>query len=470
MVYNMGKKYDYIVVGSGPAGHSSAITAAKMGLKTALVEQSAEMLGGVCLNEGCIPAKALYSSARLLLKARKDPAVFGPVKEPSADTISEMVSKSMRASDELKRGLRSHLEKLGIEFIEARAMFVDGGRLSLDASGNGGSVYESRNILIATGSCPRVLPRVSFDGKRVISSSEAVRLNYIPQKTLIIGAGAVGVEFACFFASMGSKVTLIEKESAVLPAEDKDLSSAMRIILKKKGVSIFTSCSLERISVNDDKVSVRFSSPVGETAEDHDTVIVSIGRVPSTSGMGLEKAGVSVDDNGYIPVDASMRTNIPGIYAAGDVVPGPMLAHVAQVEGEQAAFAAAGKDPEPIDYTSIPNAVYTDIQAASVGFTQERAESMGAGIVTGKSFFKANGKAVASGESEGFVKIVADGSTRSVLGAHIVGAAATEMIHEFALARRKGLTVDDIAMTVHAHPTFSESASLAAKEILFKLG
>ena len=466
----MNKRYDYLVVGSGPAGHVSAITAAKLGLKTAILEKDIEMLGGVCLNEGCIPAKSLYSAAYYFGAVKKYPGILGPGSGAGGTVIKEMTAKSRLASDTLKRGLSAHLKKLGVDVIEGSAEFETSSELKVIPRAGKSYTLAAGKILIATGSTPRPLTGTPFDGKRIISSTAAVKLDIVPEKVLIVGAGAIGVEFASFFSTMGSEVTLLETENEILPSEDRDISSAMRNVLKKMGVRIFTSSSVKEICVKGDKVFSGILVGEGEIEEgEYDIVLVSVGRVPRTKGIGLEKVGVKLGEKGFIPVDGEMRTNVDGIYAAGDVVSSPMLAHIAQAEGELAAFSAVGKPLRPIDYSSVPNAVYSAVQCSSVGVTEKQAERAGAKIVTGKSFFKANGKAVAAGEDDGFVKVIVDAGSRAVLGAHIVGHLATEMIHEFAIARRMGLTIDDIAWTVHAHPTFSESAALVAKEIFFKL-
>ncbi|MFA6636310.1 MAG: dihydrolipoyl dehydrogenase [Candidatus Omnitrophota bacterium] len=464
----MDKKYDYIVIGSGPAGHISAITAAKLGLRAAIIEKDLGMMGGVCLNEGCIPAKSLYASAHLFGAVKDLAGTIGTWPHPN-EALSEMIVKSTVASETLKRGLLSHLRKLGVDILEASAEFEDRSRLTITAPQGKKTRVGAEKILIATGSVPRSLDTIPFDGQSVISSSQAIKLSTVPENILIIGAGAIGVEFASFFSTMGSSVTLVESETEILHAEDRDVSASMRNMLKKMGVKVFTSAAVGPVTGKRGKVFAITSQKADGTVEgEYDIVLVSVGRIPSTSDLKIARTGIIPDDKGYIPVNGEMQTNIKGLYAAGDVVPGPMLAHVAQAEGELAAFSAAGRAAKPLDYSSIPNAVYSCVQAASVGFTEKQAAEAGRDVIAGKSFFKANGKAVAVGEYDGFVKIIADAKTHIILGAHIVGHLATEIINEFAIARRLALTVDDIAGTVHAHPTFSESASSAAKDIIFK--
>jgi dihydrolipoamide dehydrogenase len=464
----MEKKYDYIVIGSGPAGHVSAITASRLGFKTAIIEKDTGMMGGVCLNEGCIPAKSLYAGAYLMGAAKSRPELMGI--SSSGDVMKELVLKSHIASETLKRGLLSEFKRLGVDVIEARAEFEDSSSVRIIPKVGRVSVIGADNILVATGSAPKAVPGISFDGNSVISSKEAINLDFVPKNILIVGAGPIGVEFASFFAALGCSVTLVEAAGDILPFEDRDVSSAMRNFMKKNEIKVYTSARINNLVNKGEKVSVTVFQEAGEGFEkEYDIAIISVGRSPLTSGLGLEKAGVKLDEKGFIPVDGAMLTNIPGIYAAGDVVPGPMLAHSAQAEGELAALAVAGKKVPAMDYSCVPNAVYARMQTASVGLTEKEALEKGLDIVIGKSFFKANGKAVAVGESDGFVKIIADTKTRFILGAHIAGYQATEMIHELILAKRANLKVDDIAFTVHAHPTFSESTSAAAKEILYKL-
>jgi dihydrolipoamide dehydrogenase len=444
----MTEKYDYLVIGSGPAGYTSAIIAAQNGLKTAVVERDPEMLGGVCLNEGCIPAKSLYNSAGIFDIALNNPGICGSDIRSASSCMAPFVKKSRDAANHLRQGLSFLFKKNGIDVILANAEFVEAKTVKLTSSTGGAKTVSAEKFLIAAGSSPRSFSGMPFDGKKVISSSHAIRLEKVPGNILIVGAGAIGVEFASFFNIMGAGVTLIEIEKRILPAEDSDVSGRLDAILQKRGIKILTSGKIENISLGD-----------------FDKVLIAAGRVPFTEGFGLEKAGIKTDEKGFIPVDDMMRTNIKNIYAAGDVVATPMLAHMASAEGELAALSAAGKDAPKIDYSSVPNAVYSHIQTASVGFTEEKAKAVGIDVSVGKQFFKSNGKAVVSSETEGFIKIVAEKATRKIVGVHILGVNATEIIHEFILAKRKGLTVDDISGTVHAHPTFSESAVDAARSV-----
>lgn len=461
----MPQSYDYLVIGSGPAGHTSAIKAAQLGLKVALVEKDPD-IGGVCLNEGCIPAKSLYHSAEVFNTVKKSPASCGVEVSFSDVCVSKFVEKSRRSAEELRKGLIFVLKKNNVDLIEGRAEFLDKETVEVLQKNGERLTLKAKKFLIATGSRPRGLTGVPFTADRVISSSKAICIDECPKRMLIIGGGAIGTEFASFFNILGTEVCLIEAAPAILPCEDREISRRLESIFKRKGIMVRTSIVVKRISVESNVVKALIADKEGEHAGEYDLVLVAIGRVPSVLSLELARAGVKTDKDFFIPVNRSMRTNIENIYAAGDVVRSPMLAHVASAEGEVAAIAAAGKVPEPIDYTAVPNAVYTEVQVASVGMTEEEAVKNGVNYAAGKHFFKANGMAVVTGETEGFIKIIAEKDTYRILGAHILGHKATELVHEFVLAKQKGLSAKDIVHMVHAHPTLSEGALEAARAVL----
>lgn len=440
-------RYDLAIIGSGPAGHTAALKAARLGSKVALIEKDMSMLGGVCLNEGCIPAKSLLHSAKMLDMLNAESVLFGVERSAVKPDIAGFVAKSRRAAEGLGKGLQFILKKNEIDLINAEAFLKDRNTVALYMEGEEEELQADR-VLVATGSRPKEIPSLAFDGDRVISSSEAIRLEEAPGNLLIVGAGAIGTEFASYFSSIGSRVTLIEMEPNILPFEDIELTRRLKAYFKQKGVEVRTSCS---------------SSDVG--LDSFDKVIVSIGRTPSVRGLGLEELGVVINEKGFIEVDDRLRTSVDNIHAAGDVVPTPMLAHSASAEGELAAEIASGKDSDPIDYECVPNVVYTHIELASVGLTEDEARASNTEYSAGKSFYKANGRAVVHDESEGFIKVLADKRTRRIIGAHILGHHASELIHEFVVAKKNGLTVEDIADTVHAHPTFSEAAMEVCKTI-----
>lgn len=449
----MDKKYDYLVIGAGPAGYVSAIRAAQLGLKVAVIEKDENMVGGVCLNEGCIPAKSLYHSADIFNVIKNNSA------EASPADLASFVKKSRDAAEQLSKGIQFLFKKNNIDLVIGEAKFLDSQTVEINSE-----KVQAEKFLVATGSVPRSLPLADFDGSVILSSSDAIRLEEVPEKILIIGGGAIGTEFASYFNLVGSSVTIVEVEDSLLPGEDKEVSKRLASIFKKGGIEVITSGEVKSIKVSGKGAAVQ----IGEKEEEYDKVIVSVGRAPNTSSLGLDKAGVKVDEQGFIEVDDNLKTSAGNIYASGDVLRTPMLAHMAEAEGEVAAEEASGNPGGKIDYTAVPNAVYTHVQVASVGITEEEAKEKGLDYSSGKQFFKANGKAVITSATDGFIKVIADNKTRKILGAHIIGHGATELIHEFVLAKRMGLTVDDVSGTVHAHPTLSEAAIDACKSVFDK--
>jgi len=464
----MSGRYDYIVIGSGPAGHVSAIKAAQAGLKVAVVEKDAEMLGGVCLNEGCIPAKSLYYSTKIFDLIKKGPEICGLEVACKSVDMPGFVRKSREAASQLRKGLEYLFNKNKIDLIHGKAEFTGRETVKITLHDGGDAEMEAGRYLIAAGSSPRELPGIPFDGEYVINSSQAIRLEKAPEKILIVGAGAIGTEFASFFSLIGTKVTLLEMEDHILPGEDNEVSKALESVFRRKGITVLTSSTLLEASGSDGSVTVKISRKGEEDVGDYNVILAAIGRKPSTSGLGLDKAGVETDDKGFIPVDGNMKTSAKNIYAAGDVLSTPMLAHVASAEGEAAADSLTGSDDGELDYSSIPNAVYSQVQVASVGMTEREAKQKGVKYSVGKQYFRAGGKAVVNSQPEGFIKVIADNDSHKILGAHIIGHEATELIHEFIIAKRAGLRIEDIYRAVHAHPTFSETAVDACRAVFGK--
>ncbi|HNX91036.1 MAG TPA: dihydrolipoyl dehydrogenase [Candidatus Omnitrophota bacterium] len=456
------KQYDFLVIGSGPAGHTAAIRASQLGLKTALIEKDRTMLGGVCLNEGCIPAKSLYHSAILAARCDKMNKEAGLPAYPIE--MKKMVEKSRLSVEELKKSLDFVFKKNNIDIIYGTAKFT-GKDSVLVTTANGTHALQGAKILISTGSSSKAIPNIAIDGRIIMNSTSAINLSASPKNILIVGGGAIGVELASFFNLTGSKVTILEAMDYLLPLEDIEISRRLEAIFKQGGIDIKTKCSLKNIKVENSSASVTILSDGNETSEIFEKVLIAVGRTPNTGSLDISKAGIVPDDRGFIPVDGFMRTTVPGVYAAGDVVKSPLLAHVAAKEGMISAETAAGHNTKPIDYTSIPNAVYTPVRVASVGDTEETLKKKGIEYKIGKHIFKANGRAVVENAADGFVKILADRSTGKILGAHIIGHQADEMIHELTLAKTCGLTISDLLKTIHAHPTFSEAISSAAETI-----
>lgn len=459
----MGETYKYVVIGSGPAGYVSAIKASQEGIKTLVVEKNSNHLGGVCLNQGCIPAKSLYNSAKLYKDLLDNKKLFNLGDSFVAPDISQFVDKSRLSSEHLKKGLRYLLKKNNVDILEGEAFFEDEKNIRVKSDG-GESILKSENFLVASGSSVRNLPGLTVDNERIITSRDAILLKKIPPKLLIIGAGAVGTEFAAYFNTLGSQVTLAEFKSSILPFEDPEASRILSRVLKKNGIKIKTGVKFQQAEINCDSVKVRFEGSE-ENEEDFTHVLVAVGRISNTDSLFLSDAGVCVDKNGFIEVNEKLQSTNPRVYAAGDVVRTPMLAHAAYAEGELAANMVAGVDSEVIDYKCCPNVTYTPVQLASVGLTEKEVLEEGIEYVAGKSFFRSNGKAVISSGIEGFVKILAEKVSGRILGAHIVNENAGELIHEFVLAKKNDLSVGQIEKTIHAHPTLSESICEAARSI-----
>jgi len=464
----MNKKYDYIVIGSGPAGHVSAITAGQLGLKVAVVEKEIGMFGGVCLNEGCIPLKSLIDSAKKFRTIKDNASLCEGKIECGGANLSGFVKKSEKNAEALRKGLSFLFRKNNIDLLIGEACFLDNNTVRISDKGGLQRDMKAANFLIATGSKSKELPAFKCDGRYVITSSEAVRLDTVPEKILIIGAGAIGVEFASFFNSIGVKVTIVETENCLLPAADKEVSRRMEAIFKKDGINVITGGKVKHALVKNERVTAEIEVESEAIKETYNIVLVSAGRVPSVSPDFLKNTDIRADEDGFIPIDEFMRTKVKNIYAAGDVVKTPMFAHTAQAEGELAARTAAGQTPEAINYELVPNVVYSEVQTASVGMTEEEARSKGIDIALGKQFFKSNGLALVKDETEGFIKIIADRKKRSILGVHIVGHSASELIHEFIVAMKTRLPADKLAEIIHAHPTFAETARGAARAVFGK--
>jgi len=458
-------KYDYIVIGTGPAGFVSSIKAAQLGLKVAVVQDGVDMLGGACLDEGVIPAKSLIHSASTFNAIRNNAELFGLEVRHDQVNLAKMVEKSRNIIVQLRAGLTRLFKKNGIYIINGYAQFIDRYTLKITGNNNDVSSVQADNILIATGSTPKHLPNIPFDGSKVISSFHALRLLEVPKKLIIVGGGAIGAEFASFFNVIGSEVSVVEFEDSLLPFEDKEISVGLKRLFEKKGIHIHTSSKVTQVSPLDNGLNVTIEGDNGVTIEECEKMLVATGRTPLTSSIGLENAGVEVDNRGFITVDDRMRTNVENIYAAGDVIPTPMLANVAFIEGEIAALSAAGKVSEPINYEAVPNVVYTEVQVASIGLTEEQAVARNLNYSVGKQLFVGTFKSSITGERDGFVKVIADNSTGGLLGAHILATEASEMIQGFIIAKNSRLTVKEVAKTIPPNPTFCESVVDACKSV-----
>jgi len=452
------ESFDLIVIGGGPGGYTAAIRSAQLGLRTAIVER--DKLGGICLNWGCIPTKALLKNAELLHAFRKADE-WGISYENLRIDFNRIIKRSRGVADKISKGVEFLMKKNKITHITGSARLAGKGATEISSEGKASRTLTSKHIILATGSRPRSVRGIDIDRKRIITSKEAMDLSQQPESMVIIGAGAIGVEFAYFYNSLGTKVILVEMMQSILPIEDGEIAKLMESSLKKQGIEMFTGTRVEGAKATANDVTVQLSSPSGNRNLRASMALVAVGVQGNVENLGLEEAGVFVE-KGYIKVDADYRTNIPGLYAVGDVIGPPWLAHVASAEGIHCVEAIAGRNPEPLDYLSVPGCTYCQPQVASVGLTEERARAEGYELKIGRCPFRPLGKAVAIGESEGMVKLIFDAKYGELLGAHIMGSEATEMIAELAIAKRLETTGRELFHTVHAHPTLSEAVMEAA--------
>jgi dihydrolipoamide dehydrogenase len=454
--------YDLIVIGSGPGGYVCAIRAAQLGLKTAVVEKNATF-GGTCLNIGCIPSKALLHASELYEEAGASFAQMGiKVGKPSVELPALLKYKEQNVESNVK-GVEFLFKKNKIDTFRGAARIVAPGRVEVKDDGGKTQTLETKNIVIATGSDVARLNGIDIDEKRIVSSTGALDFAKVPQKLVVVGAGIIGLELGSVWRRLGAQVTIVEFLDHILPGIDGEVARQFHRMLQKQGIAFKLSSKVTAIDASAKTLRVKVEPAAGGDAEtlDADVVLVAIGRVPFTEGLGLEAIGVKKDNRGRVVVDGHLRTNVPGIYAIGDVIAGPMLAHKAEEEGVAAAEIIAGKGGH-VNYDVIPNIVYTFPEIAAVGRTEEELKAAGIAYQVGKFPFTANARARANLATEGFVKILADAKTDRVLGVHILGADAEAMIAEAAMAMEFGASSEDIARTCHAHPTLSEAVKEAA--------
>ena len=447
------KSYDIIVIGSGPGGYVTAIRSSQLGFKTAIIEK--ESLGGVCLNWGCIPTKALIKSAQVFdyLKHAND---FGlKIKNYSKD-FDAVINRSRSVATGMSKGVNFLMKKNKIDVIIGYGRIKSGKKVEVKKDDGKIIDLHANNIIIATGSKSRVLPNLPQDGKKIIGYREAMTLKSQPKKIIIIGSGAIGIEFAYFYNSMGSEVTIIEYLDRIVPQEDKEISKALEVNFKKNGVKILTSSELINANVKDKTVSATIKTGSKEYVLTADIILSAVGIKSNIENIGIEDVGI-VTDKDKIIVDDYYQTNIPGYYAIGDITKGQTLAHVASAEGILCVEKLAGLNIEPLDYDNIPGCTYSSPEIASVGLTEDQAKEKGYDIKVGKFPFSASGKAQASGHSEGFVKVIFDAKYGEWLGCHMIGAGVTDMIAEAVLARKLETTGQEVLKAVHPHPTMSEA-------------
>ncbi len=455
-----GTDFDVIVIGGGPGGYVAAIRAGQLGLKAACVE--ADKLGGVCLNVGCIPTKALLSSALMVNELKKADG-HGISFEGLTVDLGPAQARSRSVANRLSNGVGFLLKKNKVEHIEGYGRLLGGGAVEVENEGDRRTIT-AKDIIIATGSRPRSLPFLQIDEERIWSSTGALFQDKAPGTLVVVGAGAVGMEFADIYNAYGTEVTVIEALDRVLPLEDKDASRAVAQAFKKRKMKIFTSARVESTVVREDGVTISFTDRKGK---DHtlevDYVLSAVGRIPNTEDIGAEAAGVKLTERGrFIEVDGTMRTSAPGVWAVGDCAGEQLLAHKGMHEGVVAAEHIAGVGHHTVDYDNVPNCTYCHPEVASVGLTEEQAREKGLDIEVGKFPWVGNGRALAAGDATGFVKVIRDKRYSEVVGAHIVGPHATELIAEFVMARHLESTVEEIDLAMHPHPTLSEAVAEGA--------
>lgn len=451
-------KYDVVVVGSGPGGYVAAIRASQLGLKTAVVERAE--LGGICLNWGCIPTKSLLKSAQVL-EYMKHAEEYGISVDKVTANFEKIVERSRGVANRMGQGVTHLLKKNKVDIINGFGKLKSKGVVAV-TNDEGTKEVEANHIIIATGARSRELPNLPQDGKKIIGYREALTLEKLPKSMLVVGSGAIGSEFAYFYATLGTKVTIVEFLPNIVPIEDEEVSKQLGRSFKKMGMNVLTNSSVEKVDTSSDILKIEVKNKKGEI-ENHEAEIVlsAVGIVPNTENIGLEELGVEVE-RGRIKVDEYYRTNIEGVYAIGDVINTAALAHVASAEAICCVEAIAGEKPATVDYSNIPGCIYTTPEVASVGMTEQKAKEAGYELKIGKFPFTASGKATAAGANDGFVKLIFDAKYGELLGAHLIGANVTEMIAELVMAKKLETTGHEIIKAVHPHPTMSEAVMEAA--------
>ena len=460
---NETKTYDVCIIGSGPGGYVAAIRAAQLGMSVLIVERESR-LGGVCTLRGCIPTKALLHTADLLEEARHGSDVGVAAREVRLDLPAAMKHKE-KVVRQSSNGVAYLMKKNRVDVVSGFGRIVGVGRVSVAAADGTEAAYSAKNILIATGSSPRSLPGMEIDHSTILSSDSILEVTEIPKSLIVIGSGAVGVEFASMFARFGSKVTIIEILPRIVPLEDEEISRELAASFKRQGIAVYTDARVERVSKSEGGVEVLARTSGGTTETFRaEKILMAVGRKPLSDNIGLEALGVATE-KGYITIDPYQRTNVPGIYAIGDVVPTPWLAHVASAEGVVAVEHMAAAETHPLNYDQIPGCTYCAPEVASIGLTEAKARERGFEVNVGKFPFSAIGKARIINETSGFVKIVADKKYDEVLGVHIVGPKATELIAEAGAAMKLEATSEDLVRTIHAHPTLAEAIHEASEAV-----
>ncbi len=450
--------FDVLVLGSGPGGYVAAIRASQLGLKVGIIER--ESLGGICLNWGCIPTKALLKSANVFEYINHSEDYGISTSNAKAD-FGKMISRSRDVADGMSKGVQFLMKKNKIEVIMGTGTLQSGKKIEVTDADGKSKVYQAKNIIVATGGRSRELPNLPQDGKKIIGYRQAMYMDKQPKKMIVVGSGAIGVEFAYFYNAIGTEVTIVEFMPNIVPVEDEEVSKQLERTFKKNGIKIMTYAEVTKVDTSGKTCVVTVKTKKGEEQLEADVVLSAVGVVANIENIGLENVGIATD-KGKIMVNSHYETNIPGYFAIGDCVPGQALAHVASAEGIICVEKIAGQNPEALDYNNIPGCTYCSPEIASVGYTEKAAKDAGFDIKVGKFPFSASGKASAAGHKDGFVKLIFDAKYGELLGAHMIGANVTEMIAEIVAVRRLETTGHELIKTVHPHPTMSEAVMEAA--------
>jgi dihydrolipoamide dehydrogenase len=445
--------YDVIIIGSGPGGYVAAIRASQLGLKTAIVER--ESLGGICLNWGCIPTKALLKSAQVF-EYINHAADYGIKTAPAEADFAAVIKRSRGVADGMSKGVQFLMKKNKIEVIMGTGKVKPGNKVEVKAADGSQKEITATSIIVATGGRSKELPNIKQDGKKIIGYRQAMNLPEQPKSMVIVGSGAIGVEFAYFYATLGTKVTIVEFLENIVPVEDEDISKQLLRSFKKAGIDVMTSSTVETVDASGAGCKVQVKTATGTQTLECDIVLSAVGVVANIENIGLEETGIKTE-RGKVVVDEFYNTSVKGYYAIGDIVSGQALAHVASAEGIICVEKIAGHHPEPLDYNNIPGCTYSTPEIASVGYTEKAAKAAGYELKIGKFPFSASGKASAAGAKDGFVKMIYDAKYGELLGAHFIGANVTEMIAEIVVARKLETTGHEILKAVHPHPTMSEA-------------
>lgn len=456
-------KYDIIVIGSGPGGYVAAVRAAQAGKRTAIVER--EALGGVCLNWGCIPTKALLKSASVFHYVKNAAAYGIDIEGEAKADITKIVARSRGVAETMSKGIDFLMKKNKIDVLRGHGSIESKGVVAVENE-EGRTLYEADHIILATGARPRQMPFIPVDGEKIITSREALVVKELPESIVVIGSGAIGSEFAFLFAQLGVKVTIVEYLPNLMPLEDEEVSKTMERAFRKMRATVYTDTTVKAARVNDEgRCEVDIEGKKGAETLVADMVLAAVGIKTNTENIGLEKVGIELERD-KIKVDEHYQTAVKGIYAIGDLIPTPALAHVASAEAIHCIDAICGRSPQPVDYSTIPSCVYTSPEVASVGLTEKQATEKGIELKVGRFQFTASGKAAAAGERDGFVKLLFDAATDKLVGAHFVGMNVTEMIAEPTVAKALGATAEVLAHTIHPHPTMNETVMEAAEAAL----